>query len=291
MSDQETTTSDAPKTNWLPIIKDMFILVCIMATIGYLCKLAMMPFEYTSPTDSLVSLVRKGAVVNGSDPTYLQELEDGQKNNPDFINSVDNTGRTPLMWAAYCNFNNTSKSLEKDLQRLYYVRSILGVPGVKSKAVDQDGFTALHWAAWSGMPHTTVLLLNAGLDINAVDNRGFTPLMLAAMRGNAEVVKVLLSLGAKMDAVNADGQTAAQLVHENEGAYGKREALIFSWTGIPKLKDFNLFELIYAPARESAYLGTIKLFDNPPAPQTIEELMKAVEAAESAAATQQSAAK
>ena len=38
------------------------------------------------------------------------------------------------------------------------------------------------------MPYCTLLLAEAGLDINARENNGFTPLMLAAMRANNEVV-------------------------------------------------------------------------------------------------------
>lgn len=288
MSDNNNTTTEneAPKTQWGPILKDMFILVCVMATIGYLCKLAMVPFEHVSPTDSLVSIIRKGAVNNGKDETFIKEMNEGMSKVENFVNSPDNTGRTPLMWAAYCNFNNTEESLKKDIARLYYVRALLATPGINAKATDRDGFTALHWAAWSGMPYTAVLLVDAGLDINQKDSNGYTPLMLAALRGNEKVVTTLLSLGADAAAVNKDGKTASQLAVENEVAYSKREAKIFSWTGIPGLKDFNLFELIYAPARESSYMGTVKAFDSTPAPADLDTLKREMEAAESQAAAE-----
>ena len=290
MSDNNTTTpisetnsNEVPKTLWGPIIKDMFILVCVMATLGYLCKLAMVPFEHTSPTDSLVSIIRKGAVTNGTDDTFIKEMNQGMKSVDNFVNYPDNTGRTPLMWAAYCNFNNTEESLEKDISRLYYVRALLATPGINAKAADRDGFTALHWAAWSGMPYTAVLLVDAGLDINQKDNNGYTPLMLAAMRGNEKVVSILLSLGADAAAVNKDGKTACNLAVENEAAYSKREAKILSWTGIPGLKDFNLFELIFSSAREGAYIGTVKAFDAAPTAVTIDALKSEMEAAEAKA--------
>ena len=294
MSDNNNTTStndganvnEVPKTQWGPIIKDMFILVCVMATLGYLCKLAMVPFEHTSPTDSLVSIIRKGAVTNGKDDTFIKEMNQGMSTVENFVNYPDNTGRTPLMWAAYCNFNNTQEALNKDISRLYYVRALLATPGIDAKAKDRDGFTALHWAAWSGMPYTAVLLVDAGLDINQKDNNGYTPLMLAALRGNEKVITTLLSLGADATATNRDGRTASQLAVENEAAYNKRVARIFSWTGIPVLKDFNLFELIYAPSRESSYIGTIKAFDSVPAPTDISALKREMEAAESKAAAE-----
>lgn len=281
---EEINTNEVPKTQWGPILKDMFILVCVMATLGYLCKLAMVPFEHTSPTDSLVSIIRKGAVSNGKDDTFIKEMKQGMSKVQDFVNYPDNTGRTPLMWAAYCNFNNTQEALNKDISRLYYVRALLATPGIDAKAKDRDGFTALHWAAWSGMPYTAVLLVEAGLDINQKDNNGYTPLMLAAMRGNERVVSILLSLGADAAAVNKDGKTACNLAVENEAAYSKREARILAWTGIPGIKDFNLFELIYAPSRESSYIGTVKAFDAAPAAVSLDELKREMEAAEAAKA-------
>lgn len=286
MSDNTNTSTEneqLPKTQWGPIIKDMFILVCVMAALGYLCKLAMVPFEHTSPTDSLVSIIRKGAVTNGKDETFIKEMNNGMTAVEDFVNLPDNTGRTPLMWAAYCNFNNTEDSLKKDISRLYYVRALLATPGINAKAVDRDGFNALHWASWSGMPYTAALLIEAGLDINAKDSNGYTPLMLAALRGNEKVVTTLLSLGADTSATNRDGKTACNLAVENEAAYNKREAKIFAWSGIPGLKDFNIFELIYAPARESSYLGTVKAFDAAPAAVSIDDLKREMEAAENKA--------
>lgn len=291
MSDNNNTTStndeanvnEVPKTQWGPIIKDMFILVCVMVTLGYLCKLAMVPFEHTSPTDSLVSIIRKGAVTNGKDDTFIKEMNQGMSTVENFVNYPDNTGRTPLMWAAYCNFNNTQEALKKDISRLYYVRALLATPGINAKATDRDGFTALHWAAWSGMPYTTVLLVDAGLDINQKDSNGYTPLMLAAMRGNEKVVSTLLSLGADAAAVNKGGKTACNLAVENEASYNKREAKILSWSGIPGLKDFNIFELIYTPARESSYLGTVKAFDAPPAAVSMDDLKREMETAENKA--------
>ena len=288
MSDNNNTTTanEVPKTQWGPILKDMFILVCIMASLGYLCKLAMVPFEHTSPTDSLVSIIRKGAVNHGKDETFIKEMNTGMSTVENFVNYPDNTGRTPLMWAAYCNFNNTEDALKKDIARLYYIRALLATPGINAKATDRDGFTALHWAAWSGMPYTAVLLVDAGLDINKKDSNGYTPLMLAAMRGNEKVVSILLSLGADAAAVNNAGKTACNLAVENETAYSKREAKIFAWTGIPGLEDFNLFELIYAPTRESSYLGTVKAFDAAPAAVSMDDLKREMEAAESKAETE-----
>lgn len=291
MSDNETQmTPDAPQTKWGPIIKDMFILVCIMATIGYLCKLAMLPFEHSSPTDSLVSIIRKGDITHGKDVTFLKEMAEGTKQMKDFVNLSDNTGRTPLMWAAYCNFNDPKAASAKDIERLYYVKQLLGTPGIDVHKKDNDGFTALHWAAWSGMTYTSVLLTEAGLDINAPDNNGYTPLMLAALRGNAEVVHVLLLMGADTTLVNHEGKNAEQLAKENERAYNKRVARIFAWTHIPTLEDFNLFELIFSSSREESYLKSIESLKTLPAQVSLETLKKAMDEAVAMAAAKKAKA-
>ena len=233
------------KTEWLPIIKDMCILVCIMGALGYACNLAMKPFESVQVTDSLVSLIRKGGVQDGKDDIFLKEFAEGTKAHADFVNTPDSTGRTPLMWAVYTNFNNPQLSLSKDADRAYYVQELLNAPGVNIHAKDEDGFTALHWAAWSGMPHSAAMLIKAGLDVNEKEFNGYTPLMLASMRGNDAVVKILLQLGADAAAVNADGKTAAQLAEEKGAAYDKRQSQVYS--------------LIYSEERSKAYHATQSL--------------------------------
>ncbi len=260
MSDTETTNAEQKKVNWPAIISDMVVIMATMAVLAYLCNLLMKPFESVSPTDSLVSLVRKGANTPGKgDPTFLKELAEGLKDNPEFINTQDNTGRTPLMWAAYANFNDPLLAAKKDLERVYYVRTLLDTPGVSIAMTDKDGFTALHWAAWSGMPICSLLLADAGIDINAQDHNGYTPLMLAAMRGNDEVEQILLALGANTELTNAEGKTAAQLVATAEGAYNKRA----SW----------MYTLIFSENREESYRETMKLQQAQPAPATAAGLM------------------
>lgn len=258
------------KTEWLPIIKDMCILVCIMGALGYACNLAMKPFESVQVTDSLVSLIRKGGVQDGKDDIFLKEFAEGSKTHADFVNTPDSTGRTPLMWAVYTNFNNPQLSLAKDAVRAYYVQELLKAPGVNIHAKDQDGFTALHWAAWSGMPHSAAMLIKAGLNINEKENNGYTPLMLAAMRGDDAVVKVLLQLGADASATNKDGKTAAQLADEKGAAYDKRKPAAF--------------QLIYAQERSEAYHATQQMLKGAaPAAASIDQVLAETEALVNAA--------
>jgi hypothetical protein len=225
----------------------------------------MKPFESVQVTDSLVSLIRKGGVVDGKDEIFLKEFAEGCQLHKDFVNTPDSTGRTPLMWAVYTNFNKPELSLAKDADRAYYVQALLDSPGINVHAKDEDGFTALHWAAWSGMPHSAAMLIKAGLDINEKEANGYTPLMLAALRGDDAVVKILLQLGADTTAVNNEGKTAAQLADEKGAAYDKRQSAVYS--------------LIYAAERSEAYHKTQKLFkDAAPAAASIEDVLAGTDA-------------
>ncbi len=259
MSETENNHTEQNKANWGAIVTDMVIIMCTMAVLAFLCNLLMKPFESVSPTDSLVSLIRKGDNKGGThDAAFIKELGTGMAQDANFINTQDNTGRTPLMWAVYANFNDPLPALEKDIERLYYVRSLLSTPGINIHATDKDGFTALHWAAWSGMPLCTLMLADAGLDINQQEANGYTPLMLAAMRGNSDVATILMALGARTDLTNVKGETAAQLVANSEGAYNKRA----NW----------MYTLIFSKAREESYQETMKLQQTQPATATAAEL-------------------
>lgn len=249
---QNTHPSEEQQTRWLPIITDMLILIAVMSVIGYLCNLIMKPFEKNYPTDSLVALILKANVKNGADDVFAKELSEGVAADAGFVNTGDLTGRTPLMWAAYTHFNDPDKALEKDAARLFYVNALLHTPGIEPQKVDNDGFTALHWAAWSGLPQCSAALIDVGgLDINAADNSGYTPLMLAALRGNVEVVRLLLEKGADLSLKNRHGQTAADLATNFESAYSSRD----SW----------VYKLIYNRNRESFYKATLALLTGAPA--------------------------
>lgn len=248
----DSTSQQPHKTQWGPIFRDMIILMCVMSAIGYLCNLMMKPFESVTPVDSLISLIRKGDLRNKNgvltDEPFRKELQaviNNKEGAPDGVNTADHNGRTPLMWAVYTNYNAPDKALQKDVERLAYVHALLALPGIDIHAKDEDGFTALHWAAWSGMPYCTLTLAKSGLDVNEPESHGYTPLMLAALRGNAEVVDVLLSLGAKADAAREDGSTALSIGTTSETSYDKSR----NWK----------YKLIYSPEREESYAAAMKL--------------------------------
>ena len=62
---------------------------------------------------------------------------------------------------------------------------------------DEDGITALHYAARWGTPENIQALLKAGADVMARSKRGFTPLHYAAWYGKKSgVIETLLEAGA-----------------------------------------------------------------------------------------------
>ncbi len=113
----------------------------------------------------------------------------------------------------------------------------------------QDGYTALHYAAFFGGADVAAALIDAGADleavsrngmgvrplnsatagghgdvsrllvergadVNATQEQGFTPLHAAAQHGDADLVEVLLAAGADKDARLDDGRTAADVALE-----------------------------------------------------------------------------
>lgn len=79
--------------------------------------------------------------------------------------------------------------------------------GVDVNAVQPDGATALHWAAYGDDPETARLLLDAGAAAAAANDLGVTPLYLACENGNAALVRALLAAGADARAVLPSGET------------------------------------------------------------------------------------
>ncbi len=251
------------KTNWALIIGDMIKLMLIVSVIGVAFKVGMSFFERTSPSDDLVSIVTKNQMDKDglSNPSFLAEIKKGTKSDANFINLMDDNQTSPLMWICYANFNNAFETKKTDIQRLYYVKYFLAQPNLDLQAKDKNGFTALHWAAWSGLTECCSLLINAGLDINQPEDNGYTPLMLAALRGNDDLVTNLLALGADASATNKKGETAKDIAVKYAAAYKSSDAWVYG--------------LIYNQFRENAFERTVAVLQGPaPAPIDIAVLIE-----------------
>ncbi|XP_046983201.1 BTB/POZ domain and ankyrin repeat-containing protein COCH-like [Schistocerca americana] len=93
------------------------------------------------------------------------------------------------------------------------VRALLAA-GADVGAMDEDGWTALHWAALRGDAAVVRLLLSAASDPNARNLLGRTPLHWAARNGHAEVAAALLQAGADRGAVDADGEIPLDIARD-----------------------------------------------------------------------------
>ncbi|KKP02994.1 hypothetical protein THAR02_04925 [Trichoderma harzianum] len=120
-----------------------------------------------------------------------------------YINSKDETSRTPLLWAA-------TEGHEA------IVRLLLGA-GAQVDSADSQNLTPLSWAARKGHEAVARLLLDAGAQVDWEDNwtpqpypeniyhdqlkanNGHTPLLWAAREGHEAIAKLLVNAGAQID--------------------------------------------------------------------------------------------
>ena len=89
------------------------------------------------------------------------------------------------------------------------MRLVLG--GADVNAAENDGTTALHWAAYAGADALVVALLDAGADPNVENRYGMTPLQAAADGGHTVSVIALLDAGADANAVLPQGETVLMM--------------------------------------------------------------------------------
>lgn len=97
----------------------------------------------------------------------------------------------------------------------------------KGAAVNQPGWSALHYAAASGDDAIARILLQHGARIDATSPAGtglFTPLMMAAREGHGSTALLLIDQGANPGLKNSEGLTAAQLA-ERAGKTQVAEAI------------------------------------------------------------------
>ncbi|MEB3196651.1 MAG: ankyrin repeat domain-containing protein [Candidatus Sericytochromatia bacterium] len=122
-------------------------------------------------------------------------------------------------WAAPARTTQENELIEAAYAGLLPKVQKLLSEGTSVEAQDENGYTALHWAAQSGWPLTSKALLAKGANVNARDYQGRTPLLLATVRGYAgpkapkffyEVAKALLAEGADPNMKDNNGLSAAE---------------------------------------------------------------------------------
>jgi ankyrin repeat protein len=123
------------------------------------------------------------------------------------IGQADEHGRSALMRACYANLANDRDLAELDGTRVPMVALLLD-RGADINLRDNDDWTPLMWAAWSGLPKVADTLLARGAEVATADRQGNTALIIAARRGHADIVKALLAKGADKTHRNKAGATA-----------------------------------------------------------------------------------
>ena len=160
---------------------------------------------------------------------------------PALINARDETGRTPLHWAARgVHFQVVKLLLEKggdvnardqnlttaihDLATRNHVEGIqlLLARGAEMDTKNYSGNTALHYACANDAAEAAALLVEKGADLEVRDNYGRTPLLLCAReRGGPQTTEILLKARAQVNAKDKFGDTPLDLA-----AWRGKEAVV-----------------------------------------------------------------
>lgn len=75
------------------------------------------------------------------------------------------------------------------------------------EAADNQGNTAMHWAALKNDQDAALRLMEAKADFQKANAAGDTPLHLAAAEGSFPITQMFVFYGASLTATNAKGQT------------------------------------------------------------------------------------
>lgn len=210
------------------IIQDGFILLVVSTVFVTVVNQSFKPLKKGGDTDPIVTAVAQGkmdAIQEMLGPKGFEKAKAEYTNLQEFqkarANRADNFGRNPLMWAAYANFSDAKQTLELDAKRVSIVE-YLGKSGAALDAQDKDGWTALMWAAWSGMPKVAGKLVELGAAVGTADRQGNTALTIASQRGNVDIVELLASKGADKSAVTKDGKNAGAFAKEGLKRYPEK---------------------------------------------------------------------
>jgi ankyrin repeat protein len=120
--------------------------------------------------------------------------------------------------------------------------------GVSLGARDAKGASALMISAFYGKPETSLLLIEAGLDVNLKDQGGFTALMVAceSAAGPIRLVERLVEKGADLNATSGRGSTALMAAAKS-GHRELVELLVSKGAALDERNlDHNITALIWA---------------------------------------------
>lgn len=139
-----------------------------------------------------------------SNKSEIIKLDQSIRQNPQYIYSRDDDGRTPLQLAI----------LKNDLTA---VRMLIQA---KSDANVQDyyGNSSLHLLAGIDDDQIFNIVIPFIKDINIRNNAGETPVLSAVRKGNHKIVKLLIEKGAKLSISDDDGNSPLHFAGDNDMA-------------------------------------------------------------------------
>jgi uncharacterized protein len=214
----------------VPILVDGLILLVVCTTFATACNLLfrLLNRSGSKPADTLVTAVNQENLESVKKILAQQGFVDSKMKFPSLAEyqkaraaQTDVQGRTPLMWLSYVNFRDAKAVSESDAARSPIADVILACVA-DLNARDADGWTALMWASWSGLPQVAKKLVDAGASVSVADREGNTALTLAAARGNSEVVQLLVAKGADPKLTARNGMNAAGFAQDGMRKYPEK---------------------------------------------------------------------
>lgn len=174
---------------------------------------------FTVPIRQIFGIAILGAALTGSnfalggeihalaEKDDLEKVKALLKTDPGLVNSRNDEDNywTPLIMAARENSKRVAVFLLANKAEV--------------SAKDNEGMTALHWAALYGSTDVAEVLLKNGAKVNAKDKLGMTPLHRAAVNDFPDVAKLLLANKAAVNAKDKDGLTPLNIaaMRDSEG--------------------------------------------------------------------------
>jgi cytohesin len=129
------------------------------------------------------------------------DLVEQFRGHPEMYNAREDTGATPLHYAAS---RGRFRKGDKVFPGAQAVEAFLEI-GADPNVQDEDGATPLHVAAGSGDYQAVKALIHAGGDVDEENNDGWTPLHFAAISGHAKAAALLFRAGADATAEDHHG--------------------------------------------------------------------------------------
>lgn len=127
---------------------------------------------------------------------------------------------------------------------------------------DEDGYTAIHRAAYNGHVEVTEQLIQWGVNVTALTNDKWQPLHCASKWDQVEVASLLLQNGADVNAQTQGGQTPLHLVSSNREARQTMELLLTHPHIDPSIKN-SVGETAYDIAvRCCAHAGMFEIVED-----------------------------